>query len=64
MAQVTAEHMYQKAVSVLAEHLEPSDLLFLYECIYEDPEHGFFIELTGVLARMFPEKFGISNKLI
>lgn len=55
MPQVTAEHIYQKAVSVLAEHLEPIDLLFLQECINLDEESGFHRELTRVAAQMYPE---------
>lgn len=57
MSQITAEHIYQKAVSVLAERLEPIDLLFLQECIDGDPQDGFFEELTRVVAEMYPECF-------
>lgn len=55
MPQITAEHIYQKAVSTLAEHLGPIDLLFLQECMQDDPHEGndgFFEELTRVVTEM------------
>lgn len=56
MPQVTPQHIYQKAVSVLAQHLEPVDLLFLHECMDEDEDFGLLDEVSRVVREMFPEE--------